>query len=372
MEALYIHIPFCSKVCTYCDFYKMVAKKALKTKYIEYLIKELEMKKKYLVNIKTIYIGGGTPSSLDLNLLDYLFYHLNRLIDFNNIIEFTIEANPLDVTLDFVKLIKKYNVNRISLGVQTFNENKLKFLGRDHTKKDIKKAVKNLKRFKLTNINFDFIYATPNDTFNSIKKDLISAINMGIKHISTYSLILEEKTILYKKYLNNEFVLFNEDIEYKIYHKIRKFLNSNGFYQYEISNFALKNHQSIHNLTYWNNNKYLGIGAGASYYIDNVRYTNIMNLEQYFKGIDDKKLIYKEKNILTEFDQMQEEMILGLRKTSGISIEDFENKYFVDIFEAFPVIKSLLDKKLLKIKKNKIFIPEDKLYLSNAIMENFI
>ncbi|HHU55821.1 MAG TPA: radical SAM family heme chaperone HemW, partial [Acholeplasmataceae bacterium] len=197
MEALYIHIPFCRKICTYCDFYKMVAKDSVKTKYVEYLLKELRLKKDLLNDLKTVYIGGGTPTALPLNLLDFFLYHLTKEIDLNSVIEFTIEANPSDITKELVNVLTKYNINRVSLGVQSFNDEKLKFLGRDHDEKTIKKAIKTLQRGGLKNINVDLIYGTPNDSFRKVKKDLKKIINLGAKHISTYSLILEKKTILY-------------------------------------------------------------------------------------------------------------------------------------------------------------------------------
>ncbi|HHU55583.1 MAG TPA: oxygen-independent coproporphyrinogen III oxidase, partial [Acholeplasmataceae bacterium] len=169
-----------------------------------------------------------------------------------------------------------------------------------------------------------------------------------------------------------KFELLDENKEYKIYKKITRFLKKYRYEHYEISNYALKNYQGKHNLVYWTNEKYLGIGAGASYYIDNVRYTNIMNLQQYFSGIDNKQLNYSEKTTLTEIDQMQEEMIMGLRKINGVDLSRFKEKYGIDIFDAFPVIKSLLQQKLLALKKNHIYIPKNRLYLSNRVLTEFL
>ena len=371
IEALYIHIPFCNKICNYCDFYKMVAN-SHKEKYVEYLVKEIEIKKDLMKKLKTIYIGGGTPSSLPLNLMDYLLYHLFKYVDNKQLIEFTVEVNPVDVTVDLVKLLKKYHVNRVSIGVQSFNEEKLKFLGRDHNKKVAVKAIKTLKKYGIKNLSIDIMYATPNDSFKKIKKDLIQVIKLNVNHVSTYSLILEEKTILHHLYKKNLYKPFDADEEYKIYLKLTKFLKAYGYNHYEISNFAKPKYESHHNLVYWTNKKYLGIGAGASYYINNIRYTNVMNLNDYYIGIDSNDLRYQETAELTKVEQMQEEVILGLRMVNGINLIAFKEKYNVEFTEAFPIALNLVAKKLLKIKKHHIYIPEKKLYLSNSILTEFI
>lgn len=373
VEALYVHIPFCNKICTYCDFYKMVAKTPYKINYIKHLVSEIKMKEKYFSDLKTIYIGGGTPSALPLDLLEYLLSNLTQNVNLNKIKEFTIEANPIDITSEFVILVKKYGVNRISLGVQSFDDEKLKFLGREHNALIAKNAVKIIRDNGINNINIDIIYATPNDSFKRVKKDLKQALSLKITHISTYSLILEEKTVLYHKYLKKEYQPFNEDIEYKIYQKICKYLRRHGFNHYEISNFARPSYEGVHNQVYWHNEEYLGIGAGASYYIDNVRYTNITNMIEYYEGIENNNLKYLETSRISKEEAMKEEMILGLRLTNGIDIDHFMSKYNISIFDAFPVINQLLKKKLLKIGKDKhLFIPQKYLYISNSILSNFI
>lgn len=372
IESIYIHIPFCSKICTYCDFYKMVAKPYVKEKYVEYLIKELEMKKQYLTSLKTIFIGGGTPTCLSLESMEKLFSYLNQYIDKDILIEFTIEANPNDITLDMAKLFKKYNINRVSLGVQGLKEEKLKILGRTHNEEDVKKAIKNLIKAKITNINADIIYGVGKETFADIKYDLERLIKFGVKHISAYSLILEDKTVLKKLFDEKKFFLYDEDEESNLYKQIVNFLKKKKFIHYEISNFSKKDHQSNHNLVYWNNMNYIGAGASASYYIDNMRYTNIRNLEKYYQGIDNNQLNYAAATELTKEDMMSEEMIMGLRKIEGINILDFKAKYLLAIEEAFPIIKKFISLELLEIKNNYLFIPEEKLYLSNEVLVNFV
>lgn len=371
-EALYIHIPFCSSICTYCDFYKMIAKDERKQKYISHLVKEAEMKKASFSALKTIFIGGGTPTCLPLNLLDYLLTNLQRLIDFKQIEEFTVEANPNDITPELAELLKSNGVNRISLGVQSFDEDKLKILGRKHSEKDVKKAFAILHAHGFTNINVDLIYGLKDDDFNKVKTDLVKAINYGATHISAYSLILEEKTILMKLHNEGKFERMDEDKEAELYQDLAAYLKKKGFIHYEISNFSRKNHQCKHNLTYWNNMNYIGIGANSSYYLGNTRYTNINNIDLYCEGIASGKPVYREVNVLTPEEQMSEEMILGLRKIEGVNLSAFREKYGIDAIDAFPIIRNLINLKLLAVKKDNLFIPEKSLYLSNEVLINFI
>lgn len=372
IEALYIHIPFCKNICTYCDFYKMIAKEEVQNKYIEYLIKELQLKNKLLKNIKTIYIGGGTPSSISLKNLEMLLLTIKKLIDLQKVVEYTIEVNPQDITSNLANLLSLMGINRISMGVQSLDNVQLKFLNRKHNIATVTNAIKLLHENNLFNINCDILYAVYEDNFNRIKHDVDYLENLGIVHFSIYSLILEEKTVLYHKYLNNEFSLMNEDEETILYYKIVNYMKQKGFIHYEVSNFSKENYQSKHNLIYWHNRYYLGIGANASYYYNNTRYTNINNLEKYYLGIDNNNLIYKERLILTKYEQMQEEFIISLRLIKGVSVKSFIKKYNEDPFIAFPFINKLIDNKLLFYQNDYLYIPENKLYISNSILVYFI
>ncbi|HRT69061.1 MAG TPA: radical SAM family heme chaperone HemW [Bacilli bacterium] len=372
MKAIYIHIPFCNHICTYCDFYKMVAKEELKKKYIDYLIKEIEMKKEYLSDIETIYIGGGTPSSLPLNLLEQLFQTLAKYISLENIQEFTFEANPNDVTIELANLLKKYQVNRISLGVQSLNRRILKILGRKHNKKSVYQAIRILKSVGLTNINADLMYGIGNERFRIIKKDIRRLIKHKVTHLSAYSLIIEEKTIIGRQLALGKFKPMDAAKEARIYRKICSFLTKNNFIHYEISNFCRSGYQSKHNLIYWNNLNYLGVGAGASFYIDNIRYTNIMNLQEYFNGIDKQELNYLETTKLTDEERMSEEMILGLRKLEGVKKESFQAKFGIDIYQKYPFLSDLISKNLIIDDNVFLKVPTDKLYLINEVLVNFI
>lgn len=387
IKGLYIHIPFCNNICIYCDFYKMISKEESKKEYINYLIKELELKKDLLRdnnnnnsnnsnncnNIETIYIGGGTPSCLSLDDLKKLFSNLAKYLNLNKLSEFTIECNPNDITLPLINLFKEYHVNRISLGVQSFNNQKLKYLNRTHDKNIAINAIKLLKNNGFNNINCDFIYGLEIkddfcDNIDLIKEDLDIAINLNVPHISFYSLIIENKTILNKFIKENKYQEMDDDKEADIYDFINEYLKKHHYIHYEVSNYALDNYMSKHNLIYWNNDYYLGLGVNASYYYNNTRYTNINNLKKYYQGIDNLEMIYSEKEQLTIDDVIYEEVMLGLRKLSGINKNNFFNRYNCDIIVKYPKIKKLIDNKILIDDGDNIFVSEDKIYILNDIL----
>lgn len=377
IESLYIHIPFCDHICIYCDFYKMIAKEDEKEKYLNYLIKELHIKKDLLKDIKTIYLGGGTPSNLSLTLLEKLFIEINNYIDVSHLEEFTIECNPIDINQNLIDMLKKYHINRVSLGVQSFNDRKLINLKRNHTKEIAINAIKKLQENKITNINCDFIYGLNLkdqfiDNIEIIKNDLDTAISLDIPHISAYTLIIEDKTIL-KKFINEKkYQEMDGDLEADIYDFINQYLKDNNYNHYEVSNYALNNYQSIHNLTYWNNDYYLGIGANASYYYDNTRFTNINNLKLYYQGIDNLDLIYSFKEKLNKNDIMYEEVMLGLRKLKGINKNNFFNRFNCDIISVYKNISKLIDDKILIDDGENIFVSEDKIYILNEILREIL
>ena len=371
-HALYIHIPFCSHICNYCDFYKMRAKEIVKRNYVTTLIQELLQKKAYCNELHTIYIGGGTPTSIPFDELERLLTALHETIDCSSITEWTIEANPTDITVELVALLKKYGINRVSLGVQSFDPKRLELLGRTHTIKDVKQAVQLLQRGGIKNLNADLMFGLPEDNEKVIRKDLTEAINLGFMHISPYTLIMEERTKLSLLQGQGAFTPLDDEIEATLYRFIQHFLSHYGFRQYEVSNFALKGFESTHNLTYWNNQPYVGLGASASYYLDGVRYTNERHLARYTKAIESMQMTYFEQTALTENQMMEEEIMLGLRKVEGVSLDAFQQKYQISFFVRFPIASKLVKEKLLIIKKGFIRIPSKNLYISNAILLNFI
>lgn len=353
-KGVYIHIPFCKSICNYCDFCKLYYNKKWTLKYLNTL--QDEIKEKYKNdNITSIYIGGGTPTSLnDLELKKLL--EITKIFKHKDI-EFTCECN-IDITEEQIKLLKEYRVNRISVGIQSIDENNLKILGRYHTKKQIEEKIKLISKY-IDNINVDLIYAIPNETIETLIKDLDFLTNLPIKHISTYSLMIEPHT---KLYIDN-IKPIETDIDYEMYKTIEKYLTKKGFIHYEISNYAKKNYESKHNLTYWNNEYYYGFGLGASGYIDDIRYDNTTSLTKYLNK-DYINNSYK----LTKKESLENEFILGLRKIEGID-KSIYKKYNI---KEIKIINKLIEKGLLKQNKDKIYIDSSKLYISNSILVEII
>lgn len=352
IESLYIHIPFCNKICTYCDFCKMYANDESIKKYLEALSNEIDT---YYVNdiLKTIYIGGGTPSVLEKEELDYLFTILSNLKKDKDC-EFTFECNLNDIDEFLLKYLKENGINRLSIGVESFNKNILKILGREYNF-DIKERIMLCKKY-FSNINIDLIYGINGQTMDDLKNDLERFIQLDVEHISIYSLILEDHTIL----KINNYQEIDEDLNREMYDYICKYLKEKGYNHYEISNFSKEGFESKHNLNYWNNGKYYGFGLGASGYIDDIRYTNTRSFTKYVNG----KYRYAIDHITKRID-MENFMILGLRKIKGVSNTDFKSRYNKDIKDIFNISK-------LEEREGYYFINENNLYISNHILQDFI
>ena len=358
VKSAYIHIPFCKTICSYCDFCKFLYNEKWVYSYLDALSFEIE--NNYNKDkLDTIYVGGGTPSSLNIKELKKLF---NILKNFNleEDYEFTIECNIEDITKEKLELFKKNKVNRISIGIQTFNKKFLKQINRDKNV-DVVKNINLVKKY-FDNINVDLMYAFENETLSDLKKDIDEFLKLNINHISCYSLIIEKNT----KFYNDDVHNIDEDLDYEMYKLITDTLKKNGFIHYEISNYSKDGYKSRHNLTYWNNNQYYGFGVSASGYIDNKRYTNTKNIVRY-NMFENKK----EEEILKEEDKMMYEMILNLRKMEGVNKKSFYDKYTKNIEDVFDIKKLLLDKYLID-DGDKIYINEKYLYISNEILINFI
>lgn len=360
IASAYIHIPFCKKICSYCDFTKFCYQKKWIKPYLDSLKEEIKINYNNEL-LKTIYIGGGTPTSLDAEELEYLL-KITNILKKDSDIEFTMEANLDDLIPSKIKLLKKYGVNRISIGIQTFNKNLQKILNRVEDYNKLKEALNLLKENNISNINLDLMYALPNETLEDLEKDLDLMLSLEIKHISTYSLILEPNTIL----SINNIKPIEEDLDLKMYNIICNKLKENGYNHYEVSNFSKKGFESKHNLTYWNNEKYYGFGLGASGYIKNYRYTNHQNLNKYLK-----KDFTKEIEKIDNKKELEYEMILGLRKLEGVSNKKFKEKYDKNIIDVFKLNK-LIEEKYLIFKNDYLKIPEEKIFLSNEVLINFL
>lgn len=348
----YIHIPFCKKICTYCDFCKMYYNENLINKYLEALDKEINDNYKG-ETLKTLYIGGGTPSCLNMDELRKLFEVLKKFeLDFNY--EFTFECNLNDITEELLLFLKENNVNRLSIGVESFNEKILKVLGRKYNF-DIMEKLELVKKY-FSNINIDLIYGVNGESLEDLKEDLDKFIKLDVSHISIYSLILEDNTILKV----NNYEEIDSDLCRSMYDYICDILEKEDYIHYEISNFSKEGFQSKHNLNYWNNGKYYGFGLGASGFTKNIRYSNTRGVNKYLKGN-----FRSEEEIISEKVDMENFMILGLRKIEGVSKQEFYKRYNKKIEDVFNVSK-------LEESKDYYFIKKDNMYVSNYILEDFI
>ena len=355
IESIYFHIPFCKKICSYCDFCKNYYKEDIVSKYL------IALKNEFLNNyknekIKTIYIGGGTPSCLSYDNLNCLFSITNK-INLSDRYEFTFECNYDDITEELLKILKENKVNRISIGIESFNKKFEDILGRKIDKEEMIKSINLCKKY-FDNINIDLMYALYGQTMEDIVSDLNIISNLDIKHVSIYALIIEDNTMLKIKNIKE----VDSQMQSAMYDLIRNTLEKNGFTQYEISNFALKGFESKHNLTYWNNNNYYGFGSGASGFINNIRYDNTKSIFKYIDGITKTYTEKLDKNML-----INDEVMLNLRKTTGINKKNFFNKYGKKINDLYN-LNELIKDGYLKESKENIYIPKKYLFVSNEII----
>ncbi len=356
MESVYIHIPFCKSICSYCDFCKMYYHGPWVTQYLNALL--LEIDERYEgEDIKTLYIGGGTPSSLSSKDLKYLFDILSK-IKLAEDAEVTFECNLNDVNEELLFLLKDFGVNRLSIGIESFNEDKLKFMERYHTYENAVEVMNLVRSHGFDNVNVDLMYGIPGETLKDLKKDLEMILRLEPDHISTYSLIVEDHT----KVGNMGIIPIPEELDASMYELICDKLKKEDFVHYEVSNFGKEGKESRHNLTYWDNNEYYGFGMGASGYIHGVRYENTKTLKDYFAG----KWV-KSQDILSKDDIMYNELMLGFRKMEGISLRQFYDRYGINMQEAFDIREVLREKELL-VKDEYIFVNPKYIYVMNEIL----
>lgn len=368
-KGLYLHIPFCEKICAYCDFPKYVIHKSKECEYIDALLKEFFTYKDYFNEIDTIYIGGGTPSYLNKQDLNHLLSVIEAEIDLTQIKEYTIESNPRDITDEFLELIKNKGITRVSVGVQSFQPHLLKVLGRNHDKDDAIQAIRLLRSYGFDNFNLDFIYAIPSENLQDVKRDLELLMALNPNHISLYSLILEEKTILYHQVLNQEVTLVDEDSELEMVDYIHQTLKEHGYHHYEISNYAKPGFESLHNLKYWNIEDYIGIGLGSASLLNGHRSVNYKTLDKYVSHVMTLGNGFEEEE---PCDLPQEYLLLGLRKMDGVSVQGFTTRFGKDLFTQYPKLKKFVLDGLLIQEGDTLRFSKRGIYLSNQVFVELI
>ena len=366
----YVHIPFCTQICYYCDFSKVFIKNQPVDSYLEHLIEEYDSYD--IKKLRTLYIGGGTPTALSARQLSFLLEKLTDKLDLSYLEELTIEANPGDLDLEKIAVLKDSLVNRVSLGVQTFNDRMLKQIGRSHSEKDIYENIANLKKAGFDNISIDLIYALPKQTMEDVKTNVAKAIALDIPHMSLYSLILENHTVFMNRMRRGKLPLPKEDLEAEMFDYIIAELEKAGFEHYEISNFSKPGFESRHNLMYWDNAEYYGIGAGASGYVDGVRYKNHGPIRHYLQAVEAGNARVQEE-VLTLKEKMEEEMFLGLRKKSGVSKKRFEEKFGLSFEDQYgAVVFELTEQGLLVPDRDIVRMTKQGLFLGDTVAEKFI
>lgn len=370
---IYIHIPFCKKKCDYCDFISYCGKDKFIEEYVEAIKKEIEIQN-IKTKISTVYIGGGTPSYIDSKYI----VEIMKKIQEKNILsdaEITIEVNPGTVTQEKLKDYKRCGINRISIGLQSTNDKLLKEIGRIHNYNDFLATYKLAQKVGFKNINVDLMIGLANQKITDLKESLEKITSLNPKHISVYSLIVEEGTPLNKKVQNGKIQLPSEELERNMYWYVKNTLELNGYRHYEISNFSKKGYESRHNINCWKQKEYIGIGVAAHSYRNITRYSNTENLEEYIKNVRNEEI---EKNriiheVQTEEDARNEFMLLGLRKIEGVKISDFKNKFGDNpIYLYRNKLKKLVDEKLIIIHNDTIKLSNKGIDLANLVWEEFI
>lgn len=375
---IYVHIPFCKSKCYYCDFKSFSNIENKEKEYIDCLVKEIESKnwneinKKY--EVTTIYIGGGTPSYINCRQIERILQTIKNNTKLKTP-EITIEVNPGTINEEKLITYKNAGINRLSIGLQSTNNNLLKQIGRIHTYEEFFSTYQLAKKVGFDNINVDLMLGLPNQTIEDLKQSIESVIKLKPNHISVYSLILEEGTKLYDLVENGEVELPDEELERQMYWYVKDKLELNGYNHYEISNFSKIKKESKHNLNCWNQKEYLGFGLAAHSYFENKRFSNIVNIEKYIRNINENKL---EKNIeLHEVQSIEEQkkeyMLLGLRKIEGVSISKFKEK-FVDnpIYLFKSELEKLVENNLIEIDGDIIKLTAKGLDFANLVWEEFV
>lgn len=385
--ALYVHIPFCVNKCKYCDFLSMKADNDVIEHYFHSLYRQIALELDGIHDgVSSIYIGGGTPSFVDIKFISELLNIVRKNSKLTEKAEISMEANPAS-SLDFDKLkeYRKLGINRLSFGLQSTHERHLKSLGRIHSMQDFMQSFENARKAGFDNINVDLIYALPNQSLDEYESSLNTITDLEPEHISAYSLIIEEGTEFYRLYSEDEerkekgeepFFLCTEELELEMMKKTKEILEDRGYFKYEISNYAKKGFECKHNLVYWRRGDYLGLGLGAASLLKGHRFSVVRDMRTYLNILshfDRKKELYENKSFLSREDEIAETMILGLRLTEGINVGEVNRKYGIDILEYFKTeIAEHCKNGLLTLRNGRLYLTDKGFELSNLVMKDFI
>ncbi|MBP3038926.1 oxygen-independent coproporphyrinogen III oxidase [Bacillaceae bacterium Marseille-Q3522] len=374
-KAAYIHIPFCEHICHYCDFNKVFLKGQPVDDYLCTLEQEMKLvlEKYPSGRLQSIFVGGGTPTALTAAQLKKLVKIIRNLLTFDQETEFTIEANPGDLSKEKLQILYDAGVNRLSLGVQTFQEQLLERIGRTHRADDVFHSLSLAKNIGFKNISIDLMYSLPGQTLADFKETLDIAFSLGTTHFSAYSLIVEPKTVFYNLMRKGKLITPSEDEEAEMYGLLLEQMEKHSYKQYEISNFARTGYESVHNLTYWNNDYYYGFGAGAHSYINGVRRANYGPLKKYMEPIKNGTLPIKEEHRVSRKEAMEEEMFLGLRKVTGVSFAAFKSRFKEELPAVFQnQVTELVKKQLLTVSNGSVQLTKKGRFLGNEVFQEFL
>lgn len=369
MSGIYIHIPFCKKICYYCDFYFSL-NLSIKTDYISALLQEIERRKDYLPNkkISTIYFGGGTPSVLSMGELQTIFNAISKIYDVSNVSEITLEANPDDLTPEYLQELRKTPINRLSIGIQSFRDEDLLMMNRRHSAVDALSCVGNAQNAGFKNITIDLMYGLPNLTLEAWQQNIQTALSLGVQHISAYHLTIEKQTAFNKFVNDGKIILPTEDISEEQYKVLVDMLLQHGFVHYEISNFALPGFESVHNSSYWKQIPYIGFGSSAHSFDGKSRQWNVSNNQKYISLLNNNELFFDHEH-LTEKDRFNEYILTSLRTMWGVDIEYLKNIYgekYCSIFMA-KMDNYVLQGNAAKYD-NSIVLTNKGMFISDAIL----
>ena len=372
-QGIYIHIPFCVKKCFYCDFASAAGSIADMEAYIEALCKEIAVTRQKQVPVDTVYIGGGTPTSLPLFLLQKLLLAVKRAFPLKADTEYTVEANPGTVDMEKLRLLRAQGVNRISLGVQSFQNRILKTCGRIHTGADALQALHSIKEAGFENCSLDLIYGLPGQSLEDLKESIEIALAQNIQHISIYGLQVEENTVFFEKQEAGTLVLPGEDAAEEMYDYLCTVLPKRGYFRYEISNFARPGFESQHNLRYWKNLPYLGLGAAAHSYDGTCRWENYADRQTYIEAMHCHGQAVLEEHVLTTQEKMEEFCFLALRTRDGISALAFQQLFGCTLAAVYgEKIIQMEQQGLLACKEQRIFLTTEGMKFGNRVFMEFL